>query len=323
MSILNTTFAGLSLRNPIIISSSGLTDTAEKVQKLEFHGAGAVVLKSIFEEQILMQSGDIVSYDYPEADDYLKTYVRSHALSEYVKLIQECKSLCKIPIIASINCFSKGEWSEFAKTMQDAGADAIELNIMSIETQKEYRYGTMEQRYIDILSTVKKHVSIPVIVKLASNLSNPIALINQLHANGAGGVVLFNRFYQADINIKTLEYTTADVFSNGSELSNGLRWAAIASGELPKQGFAISGGVNSGAAIIKSILAGAAAVELCSVIYKKGNDEIDKMIADMSSWMDSKGYENIGQFKGLMNLKADENANPFERTQFMKYFSSK
>lgn len=323
MSILNTTFAGLSLRNPIIISSSGLTDSADKVKKLEFHGAGAVVLKSIFEEQILMQSGDMATYDYPEAEDYIKTYVRSHALSEYIKLIKECKSVCKIPIIASINCYNKGEWAEFAKTVQEAGADALELNIMSIETSKEYKYGEMEQRYIDILSDVKKHISIPIIVKLSSNLSNPIALINQLYANGAEGVVMFNRFYQTDININTLEFTTGDVFSNGSELSNSLRWTSIASSEVPNQDIAISGGVNSASGVIKSILVGASAVEVCSVIYKKGVDEIDKMTEDLTSWMASKGYNSISQFKGLMNLKVEDNANPFERTQFMKYFSSK
>lgn len=323
MTKLNTTFAGLQLRNPIIISSSGLTDSVEKIKKLEFHGAGAVVLKSIFEEQIMMQSGEMVSYDYPEADDYLRTYIRSHALNEYVKLIKECKEACAIPIIASINCFDSGEWTQFATTMQEAGADAIELNVMSIETSKEYKYGTMEQNYIDILANVKKNVSIPVIVKLASNLTSPVTLINQLYANGAAAVVMFNRFYQPDINLKTMEYTTGDVFSNGSELSNGLRWTAIASSNVTKLDYAISGGVNSAAAILKSILAGASAVELCSVIYKKGNDEIDKMTDELRLWMEAKGFDSIDQFKGKMNLKDDSKANPFERTQFMKYFSSK
>ena len=179
MTQLKTSFAGLSLRNPVIISSSSLTNSAEKNKKLELAGAGAIVLKSVFEEQIMMQAHHMATYDSPEAGDYLSTYVRSHAIKEYIDLIQETKRLCTIPIIASINCFSSSEWTDFARTMQDAGADALELNILSLQTEKEYQYGAFEQRHIDILSSVKKHVSIPVIIKLGTNLTNPIALINQ------------------------------------------------------------------------------------------------------------------------------------------------
>ena len=214
MTQLKTSFAGLSLRNPVIISSSSLTNSAEKNKKLELAGAGAIVLKSVFEEQIMMQAHHMATYDSPEAGDYLSTYVRSHAIKEYIDLIQETKRLCTIPIIASINCFSSSEWTDFARTMQDAGADALELNILSLQTEKEYQYGAFEQRHIDILSSVKKHVSIPVIIKLGTNLTNPIALINQLYANGAAAVVLFNRFYQPDINIETKSYSSGEVFSH-------------------------------------------------------------------------------------------------------------
>ena len=234
MTQLKTSFAGLSLRNPVIISSSSLTNSAEKNKKLELAGAGAIVLKSVFEEQIMMQAHHMATYDSPEAGDYLSTYVRSHAIKEYIDLIQETKRLCTIPIIASINCFSSSEWTDFARTMQDAGADALELNILSLQTEKEYQYGAFEQRHIDILSSVKKHVSIPVIIKLGTNLTNPIALINQLYANGAAAVVLFNRFYQPDINIETKSYSSGEVFSHPSDLANGLRWTAIASAQVPQ-----------------------------------------------------------------------------------------
>lgn len=323
MTQLNTHFAGLSLRNPVIISSSGLTNSAEKNKKLELAGAGAIVLKSVFEEQIMMQAHHLLTNGSPEGDDYLSTYVRSHAINEYISLIEETKRLCTIPVIASINCFSNAEWTDFARTMELAGADALELNILSLQTDRDYQYGTFEQRHIEIVSNIKKHTSIPIIVKLGSNLTNPIALINQLYANGAAAVVMFNRFYQPDIDIETKSYSSGQVFSHPSDLSNGLRWTAIASAQVPQIDYAISGGVHNGAAIVKAILAGASAVEVCSAIYQKGNGEINAMIHELSHWMDKHGYQNISQFKSEMNALAIGESNPFERTQFMKYFSNK
>ena len=192
MAQLKTTFAGLTLNNPIIISSSGLTNSLAKIQKLEEAGAGAVVLKSVFEEQINMQAGSMQGYGSPEADDYLGAYVRSHALNEHITLIEDVKKHCKIPVIASINCYSDSEWTDFARLMEEAGADALELNILSLQTSKDYTPGSFEQRHIDILRHIKKVVHIPVIMKLGSNLTNPVALVNQLYANGAAAVVLFN-----------------------------------------------------------------------------------------------------------------------------------
>ena len=194
MAQLKTTFAGLTLNNPIIISSSGLTNSLAKIQKLEEAGAGAVVLKSVFEEQINMQAGSMQGYGSPEADDYLGAYVRSHALNEHITLIEDVKKHCKIPVIASINCYSDSEWTDFARLMEEAGADALELNILSLQTSKDYTPGSFEQRHIDILRHIKKVVRIPVIMKLGSNLTNPVALVNQLYANGAAAVVLFHRF---------------------------------------------------------------------------------------------------------------------------------
>ena len=203
MAQLKTTFAGLTLNNPIIISSSGLTNSLAKIQKLEEAGAGAVVLKSVFEEQINMQAGSMHGYGSPEADDYLGAYVRSHALNEQITLIEDVKKHCKIPVIASINCYSDSEWTDFARLMEEAGADALELNILSLQTSKDYTPGSFEQRHIDILRHIKKVVRIPVIMKLGSNLTNPVALVNQLYANGAAAVVLFNRFYSRTSRLTT------------------------------------------------------------------------------------------------------------------------
>lgn len=325
MITLQTNFAGLSLRNPIIVSSSALTSNAESNQKLEQAGAGAIVLKSIFEEQILMQAGQHLN-DYdgsPEASDYLNTYIRSHTLNEQITLIKESKRLCTIPIIASINCCSTSEWTNFAHLMQEAGADALELNILSLQTDLYEQPGTLEQHYVDILSNVKKQISIPIIVKLGMQLTNPIALIHQLHANGAAAVVLFNRYYQPDIDIDSCQYTSGTVFSHASELSNGLRWTALASSKVPQTDYAISGGVHDGKAVVKALLTGASAVEVCTILYQQGNEMIAAMNKEVSEWMQKQGYHNIAEFKGKMNAAVTGNANPFERTQFMKYYSNK
>ena len=180
MEKLRTNFAGLELKNPFIVSSSGLTDNAEKNLQLEKAGAGAIVLKSLFEEQIMWQSAHMATDDYPEANDYLQGYLRSHYLEEYTKLVKETKKVCTIPVIASINCYTDKEWEDFATILEQAGADAIELNLMAIQTSVNYQYGAFEQRHIDILKHVKAKVKIPVIIKLGSNLTNPVKLIEQL-----------------------------------------------------------------------------------------------------------------------------------------------
>lgn len=324
MSNLKTTFAGLQLKNPIIVSSSGLTNNAGKNKKLEDAGAGAIVLKSLFEEQIMLQTETMLdSAYYSEGDDYLTSYVRSHNLNEYLKLVEESKKLCNIPIIASINCYSNNEWADFAHKIEMAGADALELNILAVQTSADYQFGAFEQRHIDILQNVKKHVDIPVIMKLGSNLTNPVALIDQLYANGAAAVVLFNRFYQPDINIDKMEYASGEVFSTPAELSTSLRWIGISSAVVDHIDYAASGGVHGGEGIIKAVLAGASAVEVCSAIYMNGDAWIKKMLNTAENWMHKKGYEHISQFKGLMNAKNIKGINMFERTQFLKYFGAK
>ncbi len=324
MSDLQTTFAGLKLRNPIIISSSGLTNTAVKNEKLEAAGAGAIVLKSLFEEQITIEADRLrnPSY-YPEGSDYLVEYIRNHALSEYLELIKESKKVCTIPVIASINCYRDSEWVDFAKQIEQAGADALEINILALQTDLQYAYGSFEQRHIDILRHVKQTVSIPVIMKLGSNLTNPIALIDQLHANGAGAVVLFNRFYQPDIDIEKMEQTSGNVFSNVDDLSLSLRWVSIASSLVTKIDYAASGGIHKPEDMVKAILAGASAVEICSVIYQNTSAFIGESNRFTKSWMQRKGFKHISQFKGLLNAKDIEGINVWERTQFLKYFSNK
>ena len=324
MADLKTTFAGLKLKNPVIISSSGLTNTAVKNEKLEAAGAGAIVLKSLFEEQIMLEADRLrnPSY-YPEGSDYLAEYIRNHKLGEYLELIRESKNVCTIPIIASINCHTNTEWIDFAKQIEEAGADALEINILALQTDVQYQYGSFEQRHIDILSHVKRTINIPVIMKLGDNLTNPVALIDQLHANGAAAVVLFNRFYQPDIDVDKMEQTSSNVFSNPADLSMPLRWIGIASSQVSKIDYAASGGIHTPEAVVKAILAGASAVEVCSIIYQNSAMFIGEANRFLETWMHQKGFERISQFKGKLNAKDVAGINMWERTQFLKYFSEK
>ena len=321
---IKTQYAGLTLRNPIIVGSSGLTNKAERNRDFEKAGAGAIVLKSLFEEQIEMQSEALMQdSDYPEAADYIRGYVKANQVNDYLELIKKSKELCTIPIIASINCYKADAWIDFARQIELAGADALELNVFFMETELTEDFESIRDTYVSIIRKVKETVSIPVIMKIGKNYSNIPSLVNLLKVNGADGVVLFNRFYQPDINIDTMTYSAGDVFSTPADLSNGLRWTAIASAQVPQTDYAISGGVHDGKAIVKAILAGASAVELCSVIYQRGNQAIADMTNEMTQWMNRQGYKDISEFKSSMNALSTGASNPFERTQFMKYFSSK
>ncbi|MBQ8485418.1 MAG: dihydroorotate dehydrogenase-like protein [Bacteroidaceae bacterium] len=322
MKTLETSYAGLKLKNPIIVSSSSLTDSAEKNKKLCEAGAGAIVLKSLFEEQIHLEVEDMEDFDpFVVGGNDLAEYMRNHKLEEYFALIRETKRMVDIPVIASINAYDETNWTDFAKKIEEAGADALEINILALQTTLEYQYGSFEKKHIDILKLVKKAVKIPVIMKLGDNFTNPVALIHQLRANGADGVVLFNRFYPTDINIDKVEQCAGKAFTSEADLSKSLRWTGIASAVISNYSFAISGGVHNAAGVVKSILAGASAVEVCSAIYLKGNGIIREMTNGLTEWMDTHTMDSISMFKGMLNMHdRNEGINTFERTQFLKYY---
>jgi len=320
MKMLETNFAGLTLKNPFIVSSCNLTNSAEKNRRWEEAGAGAVVLKSLFEEEIEAESGWVQEGTHTEEQDYLFAYYRAHRLDEYLQLIKESKKLCTIPVIASINCFRPTGWTDFATHIEEAGADALELNVMSVCADLEYNYGAYEQLHLDILREVKKVVSIPVIVKLGRHFTNCIPLIHQLYANGASAVVLFNRMAAPDININTLSYANAEALGHSSDLHESLRWIGLASNRVPKLSYAASGGVVNGESMVKALLAGASAVEVCSVLYRRGAEPVQEMLRFLQEWMTQKGYESLNDFKGLMNAKKQGSAAAFERSQFFKQF---
>ena len=320
MKKLDTTFAGLKLKNPFIVSSCNLTNSAEKNKKWEDAGAGAVVLKSLFEEEIEAQADWMNEGAHAEELDYLQAYQRAHRLEEYLNLVKETKAVCTIPVIASINCFRLTGWTDFAKQMEQAGADAIELNIMSVVADVDYEYGAFEREHIEIVKEIKQMVNIPILVKLGKNLTNPLPLIHQLYANGASGVVMFNRMVTLDINLKTMSYGRGEVLGSSADLYESLRWIGLASDRIPKLTYAASGGVQDGESMVKALLVGASAVEVCSVLYKKGADAIQEMLQTLETWMEANHYEQISDFKGLMNARKTGGGATFERTQFFKHY---
>ena len=320
MKRLETTFAGLKLKNPFIVSSCNLTNSAEKNKKWEDAGVGAVVLKSLFEEEIEAEADWMNDGTHAEELDYLQTYYRAHRLEEYLRLIKETKALCSIPVIASINCYQLTGWTDFAKQIQQAGADAIELNIMSVCSELDYEYGAYERLHIDIVQKIKQVVSLPIVVKLGRNLTNPMPLIHQLYAHGVAGVVLFNRMASPDFNIDTLKFANAEALGHPSGLYESLRWVGLASERVPALSYAASGGVIDGASLVKALLAGASAVEVCSALYRHGVPQVQEMLAFLSEWMAQHNFKKISDFKGLMNAQKTGSASAFARSQFFKQF---
>ena len=319
---LQTTFAGLTLKNPFIAASSGLTNSLSKIKELDKAGIGAVVLKSLFEEQIENHTEKLTQIsDYPEAADYINAYIQMNHVEKYLDLIRSVKAECTIPVVASINCYKLTRWTDFAKSIEAAGADAIELNVFLLNAG-EYGDTYLEDSYISIVKQLKKTVKIPVVVKMAKNMGNLPGLVGKLKALGTDGIVLFNRFYQLDIDINKMEITAGTVFSNPADFHETLRWTAIVSGRVKEIDILCSTGVHSWEDTIKGILAGVSGVELCSVLYEQGVEVIGNMITCVEEWMEQNNYERISDFKGKLNYANIASPSLYERVQFMKYFSN-
>lgn len=319
---LSIEYAGLKLHNPLIAASSGLTNSLHKIKELEKAGVSAIVLKSLFEEQIDSHSQKLsLTSDYPEASDYIDAYVEMNHVGKYLDLIRQSKASCEIPIIASINCYKVSRWIDFAKKIEEAGANALELNVFLINTG-EYGDRYLEESYVNIVRELKKVIRIPLIIKMARTISNLPGMVEKLEAMGVNAVVLFNRFYQLDIDINTMEIVSGPVFSNPSDFSETLRWTAITSGYVPDIDIACSYGVHKWEDTIKGILAGATAMQLCSVLYQEGLGIVPEMLACMEEWMRQNNYKRLNQFRGKLSYSNIPSPALYERAQFMKYFSN-
>jgi len=320
---LSVNYLGLELKNPIVVGSSGLTNSVEKIKELEQYGAGAVVLKSLFEEQILFEesnAGANNDYDYPEAMDYIKAYARDNSIEKYLQLIRDAKKEVSIPVIASINCVDKGEWIAFAKKIENAGADALELNVSLLPSDINKTSKENEQMYFDIVETIRKTIKIPLSLKMSHYSAGLTNLIQKLSwTKHIDGFTLFNRYYNPDIDIDNLKITSSGVFSTPEDISQSLRWVALLSGKI-KTDIAASTGNHTGEDIIKQILAGATVVHVVSTLYKNGTKQIKEMIETLDNWGNKHNYKSIEDFKGIVNFESAENSVAFERVQFMKYF---
>lgn len=325
---LETTYMGLKLKNPIVAGSSGLTNSINQIKQLANAGVGAIVLKSLFEEQINGEISNLVNVsgqhnDYPEAEDYIKQYTRSNSIQKYLDLVKDAKSTVNVPIIASINCITASDWVNFAKDIQNAGADAIELNIYELETNKNRPAESIEERYFEIIRAVKAQVTIPIAVKIAPHFTNLVRFIDQLIAFGASSVTLFNRFYEPDFNLDKLEFTSSEIMSTPADLNRGLRWTGIVKGQLPRVEIAASTGIHNGQAVIKQILAGAQVTQLCSTLYLNGSEVIPQILTDLETFMNKWQFNSVNDFRAYLSYKNIESPQMYERAQFMKYFSSK
>ena len=325
---LSVNYLGLKLKSPIVVGSSSITHSIEKLKQIEQSGAGAVVLKSIFEEEIQLEYNHVVRENSDEEAvnlgylDYYDYKIKEDNLKKYIHLIEDAKREIKIPVIASVNCTTSYEWTFFAKKLQDAGADAIEINLFILPSDFSMECTTVEQRYMEIIKKVKEQVTIPVAVKLSYYFADLAAFVKRVSEQGVDGVVLFNRFFHPDFDIENLKIVPSNVLSRSSDLAISLRWMSILSGRIDCSLIA-STGVHDGASIVKEILAGADAVQVVSSLYKHGINYIEDMTEDLKSWMSRHGHEKIDDFRGKMSQVNSPNPAEYERVQFMKYFEDK
>lgn len=321
---LSIEYLGHKLKNPIIVGSCGLTTSISKLKTLENAGAAAIVLKSLFEEQIDQenwQEHSKNSHDYPDVVDYISTYSNEKSFEKYLELIKSAKENISIPVFASINCHSAGNWIDYAKKMEEAGADAIELNVSLLPNDFDVSGTDNEKLYFEITEKVKKAVSIPVALKMSNYSAGLARLVNELSwTKNVDSFVLFNRYFRPDIDINTLELKSYNLFSSPGDLSESLRWVLFLSKRV-KTDIVGNTGIHSGSDVIKHILAGAKAVQVVSALYDKGEEHIATMLEEIESWMKDKKYKSIDDFKGLLHEK-EEIKKGFERIQFMKYYGS-
>jgi len=324
---LSTEYLGMKLKSPVIAGSSGLTNSVKSIKELEESGAGAVVLKSIFEEEIAFEYEDILKeaeskgYNLDQFD-YYDYKIKEDNLDKYTTLISESKKNVSIPVIASVNCLYSHEWLAFASQLEKAGADALELNMFFLPSDFERTSEDKEKAYFQIIEQVQKAVNLPIALKISYYFSNLGPMIQKLSETGIAGLVLFNRFYSPDFDIDKMEVVSSNVFSSPSDLPISLRWIAIMA-ERVSCDLAASTGVHDGTALIKQILAGANAVQVASTLYKNGKGQIAEMLSTLEAWMDKKSYSSLADFRGKMSQAKSSNPAAYERVQFMKYFGGK
>jgi dihydroorotate dehydrogenase (fumarate) len=324
----STKYLGLKLNGPIVVSSTPLSESIDNVRRMEDAGASAIVLTSLFEEQLALESRALDedlsrgTESFAESLGYLpdlNDYRMSHEV--YLDHIRRCKEAVKIPIMASLNGVTTGGWVRFAQESEQAGADAIELNTFALATDRSQTSAELESQLLELVTTVCQAVKVPVAVKLTQSFTSLPHLAAKIEDAGAAGVVLFNRFYQPDFDIEGLEVRPTLHFSTPSELLLRLHWAAILFGHLNID-IAITGGVHSAEDVIKSIMAGGNVAMMCSALHIHGIDHIGRVLSDLQYWLEKREYPSLSQTRGCLSRRSVPDVSPFDRGNYIKTLSS-
>lgn len=322
---LSVNYLGLQLKNPIVVASCGLTDSIKKIEYLASKGAAAVVLKSLFEEEIIIEMEESVhsmtgrQFVFPETLDYMDSFGKKDLLSNYLELIKQARESVNIPIIASINCVSSQKWVYFANEIERAGANALELNLFFLPSDK--RRGEKENMEItsELITKIKGRISIPLSIKISPFQSNLLNYIEEIDKKEVKGIVLFNRSWTPDIDIHKFLVTSGYVLSSSSNMGDTLRWVSLVSGRVDCD-IAASTGIHDGEGLIKQLLAGATVVQIASTLYINGPSYLGVMLDVLSSWMADNEFTRLDDFRGRLSYKQAGNPASWERVQFMKHF---
>jgi dihydroorotate dehydrogenase (fumarate) len=325
---LNTSYLGLTLKNPVIASASPISKKLDGFRKLEDAGASAVVMYSLFEEQIVQESLALDHFLNRGTDTYAESLTYFPDLQhynvgpeEYLEMIRKAKAAVNIPIIGSLNGVSTGGWIDYAKRIEQAGADALELNVYYLATDINLTSQELEQNYVDLVKDVRSQIKIPLAVKLSPFFTALPNLANRLVQAGANGLVLFNRFIQPDLDIETLEITPNLILSNSNELRLPLRWVAILYGRVQAD-LALTSGVHTAQDVLKAVMAGASGTMLTSALLAHGVKRVSEILTDLQMWMETFEYQSIEQMKGSMSQRAVAEPAAFERANYMKALAS-
>ncbi len=324
---LSTTYLGLQLRTPLITSASTLTQDFDNIKRLENAGAAAIVLHSLFEEQIRLDQLELDHHlvhgteSYSEALNYFPQPETEVGPEEYLRLISRAKKAVKIPIIASLNGSTSGGWTNYASKMEEAGADALELNIYSIATDPDLDSLAIEQNYLDIVRAVKSVVTIPVAVKLSPFFTNFSRMARQLNEAGADGLVLFNRFYQPDIDVENLDVGPNLLLSTPMAMRLPLTWVALLAGRIPGS-LAATSGIHRATDALKMIMAGADVTMLCSILLRRGIGHLRVIEREMTQWLEDHQYDSLEQLKGCLSQQKCPHPSAFERAQYLQSIST-
>ncbi len=320
MADLSTSFMGLSLPTPVVLGSSALSNRIDNLQVAEAHGAGAVVLRSLFEEQI--EAADSALQEElsrgAEASPEARTFFPPQRVGphDYLAFLENAKRTLKIPVIASLNCVAPGSWTEYARDLESAGADALEVNLYAVEADPEQSASEVEKRYLEAVAEVKNTVSIPVAVKLSPYFSSLAHFVARLDALGVNGLVLFNRFLQPDISLDRMAAAPAMTLSSPAESLVPLRWMGILYGRVRAQ-LAASTGIYDAAGAVKQLLAGAQVVQLASALVKHGIPHLGKVVAGLDDWLERRGVTSVDEIRGSLSQRELQDPSAFERAQYV------